>query len=341
MKDILEKLINRVDLQADEAENMMNSIMEGKLTDAQIAGLLIALRMKGETASEIGACAKVMRAKASGVDTKGMECIDTCGTGGDGADTFNVSTAAAFVLAAAGLKVAKHGNRSVSSKSGSADVLEALGCVIELSPDMVSELIRDVNMGFMFAPVYHSAMKYAIGPRRQLKVRTIFNLLGPLSNPADAAYQLLGVYDGKLTETMAEALKKLGTKRAMVVHSNDGLDEISVCDVTKVSELKQDGEIVNYIIDPKDYGFTLADSEDIKGGDAYINANIIKAVFNGEIGAPRDMVVINSSAAFYISGMTGSIDEGIKLAEKTIDEGRAADKLYEYIEATGRVNVSF
>jgi len=327
-KQAIQKLLMREDLSEQEVMDIMNCIMEGNATQAQIGGFLTALRFKGETVEEITGCAKVMREKAERINPNVEYCIDTCGTGGDGADTFNISTAAAIIAAAGGAIVAKHGNRAMSSRSGSADVLEALGVNIALTPGQVKECIEEVGIGFMFAQTFHKSMKYAAGPRKELGIKTIFNILGPLTNPANAKGQVLGVFDKNMTEVMASVLQKLGTERAMVVHGTDGLDEISTTSSTKVSELKN-GQIFSYYLDINEYGLPRAGINDIKGGDAVTNAEIIKSIFAGEKGPGRDIVLINAAAALYVAKVADSISEGLKLATDVIDTGRAAMKLNE------------
>lgn len=337
MKMILEQLIAGKSLTQSQAREMMESIMTGALTSAQIAALLTALRIKGESIDEITGCAQVMREKAQSIDLNDIELTDTCGTGGDGGTTYNVSTAAAIVLAAAGVSVAKHGNRSVSSKCGSADVLEELGVKVDLSQEDVARCIKETGIGFMFAPVFHKAMKYVMPARRELGIRTIFNMLGPLTNPASASYQVIGVYDKKLTHMFAQVLKRLGTKRALIVHGLDGMDEISLCDKTQACELKEDGSIVDYLIDPRDYGFNICDASMLKGGDCKENAKIITDILHGEKGAKRNLLCINAGAALYISGKADSISEGIKLAKETIDSGAAHEKLLQFIKESHEV----
>lgn len=331
---ILKQLINGSNLTEMQAQNMMRDIMDGKYSSTQIGALLVALRMKGESVDEITGCAKIMRQKASDINLPGLDLIDTCGTGGDGGLTYNVSTASAFVLAAAGLHVAKHGNRSVSSKCGSADVLEKLGVKIDLPPESAAFCIREINIGFMFAPIFHKAMKYAVPPRRELAVRTIFNMLGPLTNPAKACFQVIGVYDAALIGMFAQVLKRMGIKRAMVVHGMDGMDEITLCDKTKVCELKADGSIIEYIINPQDYKMTLCDLSDVSGGNCDDNANIIKDIFAGKKGARRNLLCLNAGAALYISGKCKSIQKGIDLSNEIIDSGAANDKLEQFIRVS-------
>jgi anthranilate phosphoribosyltransferase len=327
IKEAVSKLIEKQDLTLKEATAVMNEIMSGKATDAQIAGFLIALRLKGETIDEITACAKVMREKASRIKPKDHKhLIDVVGTGGDKSGTFNISTVAAFVTAGAGIPVAKHGNKSVSSKSGSADVLKALGINIELEPKKVEQCINEVGIGYMFAPKFHSAMKYAIGPRKELAVRTIFNILGPLTNPAEAPYELMGVFKEELVEPLAEVLGKLGCKHAMVIHGN-GLDEITLEAPTKVAEYK-DGHVTTYEIKPTDFGIKLAELKDIKGGSPEDNAKITLDILSGkEKGPKRDIVLLNAGAAIYVAGKADNIQDGIDMAKDSIDSGKALEKL--------------
>jgi anthranilate phosphoribosyltransferase len=330
IQNAIEKLINRLNLSEEEMIETMNVIMEGKATDSQIGGFLTALRMKGETIAEITGGAKVMRNKSVSVQINDRYAIDTCGTGGDGADIFNVSTVVAIVAAAAGVTVVKHGNRSVSSKCGSADVLERLGVNIDLQPEEVEKCVEELNLGFMFAPNYHKAMKYAVGARRELGVRTIFNVLGPLTNPAGVKGQVLGVFDAELTEVMAEVLKELGIERAMVVHGLDGLDEITITSKTKVSELKE-GQILNYIIDPAEFNLPLAEAIELKGGGPEENTAIVLNILKGEKGAKRNLILLNAGAAIYIGKQAGSLKEGMDRAAEVIDQGLALDKLMEFI----------
>lgn len=323
----IQKLLNTQDLTSNEAEEAMNLIMSGKATDAQIAGFLIALRLKGETIDEITACAKVMREKASRIKPKNhSKLIDVVGTGGDKSGTFNISTVAAFVTAGAGIPVAKHGNKGVSSKSGSADVLTALGIDINLEPKKVEQCINEVGIGYMFAPIFHGAMKYAIGPRKELGVRTVFNILGPLTNPAEAPFELMGVFDEALVEPLAEVLGKLGCKHALVVHGN-GLDEITIEAQTMVAEYK-DGHVTTYEINPTDFNIKLASLKDIKGSSPEDNAKITLDILNGkEKGPKRDVVLLNAGAAIYVAGIAESIQEGIDIAKDSIDSGKALEKL--------------
>lgn len=330
IKEALARVVNRQDLGEEEMAAVMNEIMSGACTPAQVGAFITALRMKGESVTEITAAARVMRDKATRIKVEAEVVVDTCGTGGDIANTFNVSTTAAFVIAAAGLKVAKHGNRAVSSRCGSADILEALGANLDISPSLVAECISQVGFGFLFAPKLHLAMKHAIGPRREIGLRTIFNILGPLTNPAGANVQVLGVYDGSLTGTLAAVLKNLGSKAAMVVFGEGGFDELSIVGPTRVSELKE-GVIRDYVVQPEDFGLKRATAAEIAGGDAARNIKILRSVLAGEKGACRDMVVINAAAALAIAGKSGDMLEGVKLAEEVIDSGAAGRKLEEYI----------
>ncbi|MCX7747518.1 MAG: anthranilate phosphoribosyltransferase [Clostridia bacterium] len=336
IQNAIKKLIDGKNLNEQEMMDAMNMVMEGNATPAQIGSFITALRIKGETIEEITGCARVMRDKADRISPKLDYYIDTCGTGGDGANTFNISTATAFVAAAAGVAVAKHGNRSISSRCGAADVLEALGVEISLSPGQVKQCIEEVGIGFLFAPTFHKSMKHAAGPRKELGIRTIFNILGPLTNPANAKGQVLGVFDGKLTEPIANVLLKLGLERAMVIHGMDGLDEISIVENTKVSEIK-DGKIHNFEIDPRDLGLQKAGKEDILGGDAKENAEIIRSIFSGMKGPKRDIVVINSAAALYVGKRVSSLRDGVLMAEEVIDSGKAMKKLDELGEVTRRL----
>ncbi|MFW5450003.1 MAG: anthranilate phosphoribosyltransferase [Methylophagaceae bacterium] len=322
----LKIIVQKRDLSKEEMTAVMQQIMTGEATPAQIGGFLVGLQMKGETVTEIAAAAKVMRSLATPVDISGEHIVDTCGTGGDGASTFNVSTASAFVVAAAGAKVAKHGNRSISSSSGSADVLEAARVNLNISPEQVKHCIDTVGIGFMFAQKHHGAMKHAIGPRKEMAIRTIFNLLGPLTNPAQAPCQVLGVFDLKWVEPMAQVLKELGSQHVLVVHADDGLDEISIGSKTHVSELK-DGTISNYVIEPEDFGLERHDIDHLAVDDAQESLAIILEIFAGKAGAARDIVVLNAGAAIYAADLTTSLADGIKQAQILIDNGQAQQKL--------------
>ena len=304
----------------------MRMIMTGEATDAQIGGFLIGLQMKGETITEIAAAASVMRELATPVQVTGEHIIDTCGTGGDGASSFNVSTASAFVVAAAGGKVAKHGNRSVSSTSGSADVLETAGVNLELTPEQVAHCVETTGVGFMFAQRHHGAMKYTVGPRREMGVRTIFNLLGPLTNPAKAKHQVMGVFDKKWVEPIAQVLQKLGSKHVMVVHAEDGMDEISIGADTFVAELKN-GEISTYTIKPEDFVMQRVDISQLTVTNAQQSLDIIQRIFAGEPGPARDIVVLNAGAAIYTADLADNLAEGVRQAKHFIDSGIAQQKL--------------
>lgn len=339
MKTMLQKLLKHEDLVESEVMEAMNSIMDGSATQAQIAGFLTALRFKGETVEEITGCARVMREKSERIHPEVEYCIDTCGTGGDGANTFNISTAASFIAAAGGVNVAKHGNRAMSSRSGSADVLEALGVNIMLTPEQVKSCIEQVGIGFMFAQSFHKSMKYAAGARKELGIKTVFNILGPLTNPADAKGQVLGVFDEKLTEVMASVLQNLGSERALVVHGMDGLDELTTAANTKVSELK-DGKLSTYFLNAGNFGLAGASGRELVGGDAAVNAEIVRSVFSREKGARRDIVLLNAAAALYVGKQAEDLAEGVSLAADIIDTGKAAKKLDELIELTRSFNGS-
>ncbi len=333
-KDYLEKVINGRDLKVREMEEAMNAVMEGEISSSNLAGFLVALKIKGECIEEITGAARVMRKKALSVDYSG-EVIDTCGTGGDGSDTFNISTAITFILAAGGLTVAKHGNRSVSSQSGSADVLEALGVNLKLSPQQTGKCLQKVNLCFLFAPSYHKAMKHAVKARKDLGMRTIFNILGPLTNPADADYQLLGVYGPELVKPMAAALKNLGVKRAMVVHGASGLDELSLSGKNKIAFLRKDGRIENMSITPEKVGLERANVEELKGGNAERNKNIILSVLAGNTAGPkRDVLLLNAGAAFRVAGEARNFREGVEKAAALIESGEALRVLRNFVEYT-------
>lgn len=333
LKEAINKLIQKESLNEDEMICALDEIMDGKASDTQIGSFLTALSIKGETIEEVTGGAKVMRKKAEKVNLDSLYTLDTCGTGGDKSGTFNISTAVAFVSAAAGIPVVKHGNRSVSSKSGSADVLEALGVNIMLRPSCVERCVKEQNLGFFFAPSFHKAMKNVLRPRKELGFRTIFNILGPLTNPAKAKTQVLGVYNESLTELIAEVLKNLGVEHALVVHGMDGLDEITITGETKITELK-DNKINTYFISPEDFSLKRGIKEEILGGVAEENAEIIKSLFKGEEGSKRDILLLNSAAALYVGKKAKSIKEGIHLAKEIIDNGLAEKKMNEYIEYT-------
>ena len=328
IQDAIAKLIEGQDLARDRMIGTMNQIMSGGATDAQIGAFLVALRVKGETVEEIAGAAEVMREKATRVDTRHATVVDTCGTGGDGSGTFNISTAAAFVVAGAGLCVAKHGNRAASSLCGSADVLKELGVNVEASPETMGRCLDEAGIGFLFAPTLHGAMKYAIGPRRELGVRTVFNALGPLTNPAGATRHLIGVYSRSLTETLAEVLRTLESERAFVVHGLDGLDEITTTAPTQVSELK-DGTVSTYEMAPEDLGISRASAGDLAGGSAETNAAILRRVLHGEPGPRLDVVLLNAAAAIVAGGAADDLRAAVELARESVDSGRAMDKLEE------------
>lgn len=335
IKEAIAKLIKRADLTTAEIELTMEEIMTGQASAAQIASFLTALRMKGETIDEIVGAAAVMRKHATKIKTKHPVILDTCGTGGDEAQTFNVSTIAAFVVAGAGIPVAKHGTISVSSRCGSADLLKSLGVNIEAEEDIVSKCLDEAGIGFLFALKLHKAMQYAIGPRRDIGIRTIFNMLGPMTNPAGAAHQLLGVYDARLTEPIAKALGRLGSRHALVVHGEDGLDEVTTTGDTQVSELKE-RLVRTFKVSPADFGIKTARPEDLKGGDPDHNAKIAMDVLNGKKGPQYDIVILNAGCAIYASDKTADIGEGIKMAEKSIASKAALGKLERLKEATAR-----
>lgn len=341
MKQIMDRVINNEHLSEEEMMVVMEALMTGNLSEAIGGAFLTALRMKGETINEITGGAKVMRGKAQAVELADLYTIDTCGTGGDQTGTFNISTATSFICAAAGIHTAKHGNRSVSSKSGSADVLEALGVNIELTPKQVERCIKDHHMGFFFAPVFHPAMKHAAPIRKALGYPTIFNMLGPLTNPAQVDAQIIGVYDKTLAPIFAKVLKNLGTKHALIVYGLDGLDELTTTTSTEIVELKN-GAINTYHVGPEDFGLTLSKAEDLLGGDAKENAQIIRDIFSGEPGPKRDIVLLNSGAALYLGRKATSIKEGVTLAGQLIDSGAVKARMDAYIAFTqelGRENL--
>jgi len=333
IRQAIDKLVNRVDLSEAETVDVMNQIMTGEATPLQVAAFLTALRMKGETVDEITGAARVMREKAHRVNVGGKTVLDTCGTGGDQKGTFNISTTAAFVLAGAGVNVAKHGNRSVSSQSGSADVLGALGVKVDAPRERVEQCIARIGIGFLFAPLLHEAMKYAVQPRRDIGIRTIFNVLGPLTNPAMATHQLIGIYSRGLVGVVARVLRNLGGARALVVHGLEGLDEISICGPTQVAELR-DGEVKEYVIEPEQFGLKRCALEQLHGGNAEQSAVIVRGVLDGRQGPARDVVLLNSGAALYVSGSAAAIEDGIRLAAESIDSGKARQKLAELVAMT-------
>ncbi len=330
MKIIIEKLLNQEDLKQQEAREIMRKIMSGEYDNSQISGFLIAMRAKGEKSFEIAGFAQAMREKMTTISISD-DAIDMCGTGGDASGTFNISTVASFVVAGAGVKVAKHGNRSMTSKSGSADVLEALGINITLSPNKVTDCIEKFGLGFMFAPALHPAMKHAMTARKSLAIRTVFNILGPLCNPANVKRQVMGIFDGSITVKIANVLKILGSKHAMIVHGDDGLDEISTTTQTQFTELLPDGQIQSGIISPMNYDISTSDSIAIKGGSPNYNAKILQNILNGEKGPHRDIVILNAAAGIKVGGKSESMQEGVKLAEEAIDSGLANNVLQSLI----------
>ena len=335
IKDALVKLADRVSLTEKEAEEVMVEIMDGAATSAQIAAYLMGLRLKGETVDEIAGSVRAMRTRAVRIPVADPNVVDTCGTGGDGTHTFNISTTTAFVVAGAGLTVAKHGNKSVSSKSGSADVLAALGVKIDLSAERVANCINDIGIGFLFAPLYHGAMKQCAGPRQEMGIRTILNILGPLTNPAGATIQVLGVFDSKLTELLGKVLLHLGSRHCFVVHGMDGLDEITLTDKTMISEGKQ-GVLSSYLLDPQEFGLTRVRLKDLTGGHPPQNAQITRDILQGRKGPKRDVVCLNAAPALVAGRKATSLQEGFRLAAQTIDSGAAAEKLERLISYTNK-----
>ncbi len=333
IKEAIGQLLARRDLAGEAMTQVMRSIMTGGATPAQIGGFLVGLRMKGETVHEIAAAARVMRELATRVEVDAENLIDTCGTGGDASGSFNISTASAFVAAAAGARVAKHGNRSISSRSGSADLLEAAGVRLDLTPQQVAQCIRQVGLGFMFAPAHHSAMKHAIGPRRELGVRTIFNVLGPLTNPAGAPNQLLGVFSDELLEPLASVLQSLGSRHVLVVHARDGLDEISIGDHTEVAELK-DGAVRRYAISPEQFGMSRTPVAGLAVEGVEQSLAVIRSVLEDTPGAARDIVCLNAGAAIYTAGLAASLAEGVEKADAAIASGEARNKLDQLVILT-------
>lgn len=330
MQQAIRAVTQRRDLSEEEMTAVMGLIMNGEATPAQIGGFLVGLAMKGETVEEVTAAARVMRDLATRVSVNEEHLVDTCGTGGDASGSFNISTASALVVAAAGGRVAKHGNRSVSSKSGSADVLEAAGVNLDLTPEQVGRCIDEVGVGFLFAPRHHGAMKHAIGPRREMGVRTLFNVLGPLTNPAGAPNQLLGVFSNRWLEPLATVLGRLGSRHVMVVHAEDGLDEISIGAPTRVAELRS-GEVKVYLVSPEDFGLERADLSVLRVNDAAESLAMIRGVLDGRPGPARDIVLLNAGAALYVAGLADTFADGLVKARKTIDSGAAAAKLEQLV----------
>jgi len=335
IKDAIAKLADRCSITEQEAESVMLEIMDGAATSAQIAAYLMGLRLKGETVEELTGSVRAMRAKALRIAVGDPLVVDTCGTGGDGAHTFNISTTTALVVAGAGLTVAKHGNRSVSSKSGSADVLSAIGVKIDLPPERVADCINEVGIGFLFAPLYHGAMKHCVGPRQEMGIRTLLNLLGPLTNPAGASIQVMGVYESRLTSLLGTVLMHLGSQHCFVVHGMDGLDEITLTAKTQISEAKG-GVLSNYLLDPGDFGLALVPAKQLAGGTPQENATITRDILRGRKGPKRDIVCLNAAPALIAGRKVRSLHDGFVLAGQILDSGAAAEKLALLIEFTNR-----
>lgn len=333
IKQAISNIVDRIDLSADEMREVMQQIMTGGATPIQIGGILAGLRTKGETVEEIVAAARVMRELAMRIEVNPEHLVDTCGTGGDSSSTFNVSTASAFVVAAAGGRVAKHGNRSMSSRSGSADVLEALGVNLDIPPERVASCIEQINVGFLFAPSYHSAARYAAAPRKELGTRTLFNLLGPLTNPAGAPHQLLGVFAARWVEPLAKVLRKLGSKHVLVVHAEDGLDELSISAPTHVAELLE-GQVTTFMVQPEDVGIERQSLDSVRVDGPLESAQMIRAVFAGQPGPAADMVALNAGAALYAADVASSLPEGVELARQTLENGAAEATLKKLVELT-------
>lgn len=332
----LEQVLTNKDLSSEQMESTMNTIMQGEATPAQIAGFIIALRMKGETVDELAAAARVMRNLSTKVDISVEPLVDTCGTGGDGQKTFNISTASSLVAASAGVNIAKHGNRSISSQSGSADVLETLGVKLDLTPKQIAKCVEEIGIGFMFAPMHHSCMKHAIGPRKELGVRTLFNLLGPLTNPAGAERQVLGVFDRRWLEPLARVLASLGTQHALVINADDGLDEITISGGTEICELKQ-GEVTSYRVTPEDFEIQTSELDAIRVENADDSAKMILALLEGKPGPAADIVCLNAGAAIYVAGKCGSLKEGVSLARQQLSSNAAHEKLQQLIKLSNQV----
>jgi anthranilate phosphoribosyltransferase len=334
--EVIAKLNSKINLTAQEMKEVMQEIMTGEVSEEKTALFLLKLKSKGETIEEITAAAELMRRFAVKIQSRQEVVIDTCGTGGDKSGTFNISTISALVVAGAGIAVAKHGNRSVSSKCGSADLLEALGVNIDISPDVVQECLNRIGIGFLFAPKLHPAMKYAMSARKKIKTRTIFNILGPLTNPAHAAYQVLGVFDKDLVNPLAMVLNNLGVRHALVVHGLDGLDEITITTNTYICEVKNK-KIFSYEINPSDFGIDKVNPEDLKGADIETNVQIANQILDGQKGPKRDIVLLNSASAIYVADKVENINFGLKLAEESIDSGKAKEKLELLIEFTNKI----
>lgn len=337
IREAIDTLVSGRSLTFEEASSVMQEIMSGESTPAQIAAFVTALRIKGETVDEIAGLASIMQARAIRVLII-PPVVDTCGTGGDSSSSFNISTAAAFVVAGAGLKVAKHGNRAMSSHCGSADVLESLGVKIDLGAEAVAQCLEKVGIGFMFAPTFHPAMKYAATPRREIGIRTVFNILGPLTNPARAEFQVVGVPSKKLGEKIASVLQRLGTKHSLVVHGMDGMDEISIGGESLIWDVNQDRVLPPYKVYPEDFGFERASIAEIRGGTAKQNGEILHNILSGEAGARRNIVVMNAAAALVAGNQSSNLEEGIRIAEEAIDSGKAQAKLDELIRLSQKLN---
>jgi anthranilate phosphoribosyltransferase len=328
IREAISRLVAGENISEDDSRQVAHEIMSGDATPTQIASFITALRIRGETVENIVGFARTMREKSTKIGIPAGEIIlDTCGTGGDGVGTFNISTVAALIAAGAGIRVAKHGNRSVSSRCGSADVFERLGVKIDAPVEVSESCLREIGICFLFAPLFHPAMKFAVQPRREIGIRTIFNLVGPLSNPAQATHQLLGVYEPSLTEVFAHVLRSLGTRSALVVHGHDGLDEITTTSPTRVTELREDGTLRTYDIAPEEFGLQRATSHDLLGGDAEGNAGIVESILRGEGGFKADAALLNAGAALYIAGKASSIRDGIELARDSIESGSALSTL--------------
>ena len=332
----IKAVIAHQDLSSDEMNSVMQQIMTGECTSSQIGGFLVGLQMKGETVDEISAAARVMRELSTRVEVSGDHLVDTAGTGGDSSGSFNISTASAIVAAAAGARVAKHGNRSMTSNSGSADVLEAAGVKLDISPQQVAECVEQVGVGFMFAPAHHGAMKHAIGPRKEMAVRTIFNVLGPLTNPAGAPNQIIGVFDDALVELMANVLKQLKSRHVMVVHAEDGLDEISIAAPTHVAELK-DGKVNSYTITPSEFGMESAALDELRVSSPEQSLDMVRSVLADNPGSARDIVCLNAGAAIYVSGCANTLAAGVDAAKIAISSGKAAEVLQNLVAKSNNV----
>jgi len=338
VNQILNDLSGGKALNREQARTVMSEIMDGKWTPAQIAGLLMALKMKGETVEEITGFVQAMREKAASIRAP-EDAVDTCGTGGDGAHSFNISTAAAIVAAAAGVKIAKHGNRSVSSKCGSADVLQELGVKIDLQPEQAETCLQETGIVFLFAPIYHASMKHAVTPRREMGIKTVFNILGPMSNPANTKRQVVGAYDLSVAEKIVQVLRESGSEHVLVVHSDDSMDEISLSGPTTIFELKND-QVNSYKISPEDFGLNTQPKESVVGGDSETNALMLRRIFSGVKSPHTDVTVLNAAAAIYVAGKASTLQEGIKIASEVIASGKAAQKLHEFVAVSNQFNGS-